>query len=247
MNRTLAKGRNELVIKLYNAGNSPEKIAKIIDCCTDNVYKILRASGIKFRYRKFTDEQLEALLKGRKSKSECARILGVDPGTIYERSKRIENHVRGYITEEDVRCMQHLRESGRTNDEIAQRMGIARLTVYRHIGNQPKEITDESLKYAHEVRKLKIQRLNNARMALLRRKQEEERIAAERRAAEEAARREKEALEKNKREIFDTFLSIGFPQELATSASSIIETAAQGAAILDNMKKKFAAAPAAVH
>ena len=98
-----------------------------------------------------------------------------------------------------------------------------------------------------DLRKLKIQRLNNAKMALLRKKQEEERIKAERRAAEEAARREKEALEKNKREIFDTFLSIGFPQELATSASSTIETAAQGAAILDNMKKKFAAAPTAVH
>lgn len=247
MNRTLAKGRNELVVKLYNAGKSPEKIAEIVGCCADNVYRILRSSGVKFRYRKFTDEQLESLLNEGKSKSECSRILGVNPNTIYRRTKRIENPVRNYINESEIACMLRLRENGYANEQIAQRMGLTARSVRNHIGNQPAEITSASKVYAHAVHKLNIQRRDSAKMAMIRRKQEEERIEAERRAAEEAARREKEALEKNKREIFDTFLSIGFPQELATSASSTIETAAQGAAILANMKKKFAAAPAAVH
>lgn len=254
MNRTLVNGRNELVVKLYESGKTPEKIAEIVGCCTDNVYKILRASGVEFRFRKFTNEQLTALLNEGKSMRECARILGVIPSTIYGRVKRMQNPVRETICETDVHCMQRLRENGYTNEQIAQRMGVNRLTVYRHIGTQPKEISDVSFKYACEVRKLKVQRRNNAKAAMLRRKQEEEekrieaeRIEAERRAAEEAARREKEALEKNRREIFDTILSIGFPQELATSASSTIETAAQGAAILENMKKRFSAAPTAVH
>lgn len=247
MNHTLAKGRNELVVKLYNAGNSPEKIAKIIDCCTDNVYKILRKRGVKFRGRKFTNEELCALLMEGKSQNECAQIFGVGQGTVSNRIKRIKNEFPSSASEDKTQSMQRLRENGYTNEEIARRMGVSVVTVYRYIGNQPEEITRASIEYATQLCKLKARRLNSAKMALLRKKQEEERIKAERRAAEEAARREKEALEKSKREIYDTVLSIGFPQELATSASSIIETAAQGAAILDNMKKKFAAAPAVVH
>lgn len=247
MNRTLAKGRDELVIKLYESGKAPGQIAGIVGCCTDNIYRILRANGIKFRYRLFTDEQLKSLLNEGNTLVECAQILNVSRNAVYARAKRNGMHVSNRIRDDEITCMQRLRENGYTNEQIAQRMGISENSVRRHIGNQPAEITNASQMYACELRKLKAQRRDNAKMALLRRKQEEERIEAERRAAEEAARREKEALEKNKREIFDTFLSIGFPQELATSASSTIETAAQGAAILDNMKKKFATAPAAVH
>lgn len=248
-------GRNELICKLYESGKSTREIGKMVGLYFTSVANVLRRNNIpmrpahriasgKPRYiprprkSKVNIEELRKLVAQRKSANEIAEHFGCTVNTVNYQLRKHGLYLNN-VTSEEIAKMREFRELGLTNEQIAKRIGRTYETVLRHIGHQPSEITENSVAYRVELRKLRSKRSISGKAIMEQKRIDEARIEAERKAAEEAARREEEARVTAETSIREILVACGLPSEIH------IETSAQGNAILANMKNRFAAAAAA--
>lgn len=67
---------------------------------------------------------------------------------------------RTKLTDEvDISSLMHLRDEGYSNAEIAEQLGVCKMTVYRYIGKQPKEIASERMRAGKE--KAEVERIHD--------------------------------------------------------------------------------------
>lgn len=255
MKPTRNPGRGELICKLYESGKSVKMIAEIVELSGATVRYYLKRNNVVMRpaHRiasgtpryiphprkpKVDAEELRKLVAKGTRVVDMAAHFNCAPDTVSRALKKYGWSIRN-VTNEEVKQMLELREQGLTSAQIAKRVGRSYYTVLNHIGYQPSEITENSVAYRTELRKLKSKRRISGKAIMEQKRIDEARIEAERKAAEEVARREEEARIAAETSIREILVACGLPSEIH------IETSAQGNTILANMQNQFAAAIAA--
>ena len=210
---------------MFNQGMPVEDIADVANISVPYTKNILRNMGIveSFRCGKIDDTKLVEMQASGAKLTEMASVFSCSTQAISCHIKKLGLRSQYFVSKESDEKMLKLRESGYTNNEIASRVGCSPQTVLRHIGEQPAEITNASIQYAAQLRKLKNERRQRAKAALIR--SEQLRIEAEKR---EQARVEKENIIKNMLSGFGISMD-----------NFHIDSAEHGDSILDNLRRKL--------
>lgn len=238
MKRAYTIERNELICDLFRKGKTIPELCESFHLGCASVKNILKENGINtcececsLRGELIT----RLLLEGEMGREEIARTAGVAKGAVayYVKKLGLPKHY-SCVTKQEIDSMLQARtEQGLSNAEIAERHGRSVITVNRHIGKQPAEISR-----IFRIAGIRKKRADNAAHAKARRYWEHAAFE-EKRKAEELARIEAERIERERiealraakeAEIRELLSSLGIPSENFT-----IDSVESGDAFLNNL------------
>jgi len=261
MKRIDNSARNELICNLYKAGHSCQAIGKMVDLDPTQIGNILHANNIEMRpahaYKKANKVALvpekryvfpkirkvdKKLLVQKRSEgtsvTQLAELFNCTKETI---SRHLHDLGLGdwtWVKPDEVAQMMTLRENGLTNAEIARRVGRCYESVVKHIGRQPDEITEASIRFRSELCSIKAKRRTSAKSALMRKAAEE---AAAEAARLEALRIAEEQRVKWENEVREVYTILRIPSE-----NVHIENAQEGIDLIASLQNHLNNRPTAV-
>lgn len=168
-----------------------------------------------------------AIKEGVKTYIQIAKDFGLSKNAVSYIAKNAGIIKIERINPQQVSEMLRLRAEGLSNEMIAQRTGWSESAVWRHLGSQPKEITEAYKKASGAIRSARTAARNAAKIAM-----------EEARKTEEAQRKESERREKEF-EIRCILDELNIPSE-----NIHIDSAEQGVEILrtiNSLTSKYAA------
>ena len=236
MQRAHTIERNELVIEMYKSGKTIKEISKEMNLGKEYTRKILVEAGVVTertcnRISMETRDRILEMLKESIPYGNIAAECGVTI-SIVSYYAYAYNLTTPSISKEQVETMLQLRKEGLNNNLIANRMGISYMTVIKHIGSQPAEITKIYTEAGVKIHQIRKEAQALAKGFFVRKEAEEaERIERERLEAERLERERIEALRVAKEnEIKEMLSALGIPAD-----SIRIESVEAGTAFLNNL------------
>lgn len=242
MKRAYTIERNELIVDLYKKGKTVAEISADMKLCKEHIRRILVENEVVERgpFRERISAEKAALIadmirRGGLSREEIANAAGCSRKTVSHYAKKLGySNIHKTYTTEQIEEMRRLRyEEGLNNAAIAERLGANALTVTRHIGTQPAEMTEIYKVAGARIRGITQTAQRKAKIAMRKLALEEKR------KAEEAARLEAERIEKERiealrlakeNEIKELLAELNIPCENFT-----IDSAENGDAFLNNL------------
>lgn len=256
MKHTNNSARNELICNLYKSGKSSTEIGKMVHLNSKYVCQILHNNNVEVRPRgriaKYRADNPEILRKIRKvdkkllvqkrsdgaSVTQLAELFNCTKETISRHLHDLGLGDRTWVKPDEVAQMMTLREDGLTNAEIALRVGRCYESIVKHIGRQPDEITEASIRFRSELCSIKAKRRSSAKSALMRKAAEE---AAAEAARLEALRIAEEQRVKWENEVREVYTILRIPSE-----NVHIENAQEGIDLIASLQNHLNNRPTAV-
>lgn len=236
MKRAYTIERNELVCDLYAKGKTITELCETFHLTECSIRGILKEGNVLLPQKKLSPRGeliTQMLLDGSIPRQEITNIVGVKKGCVayYVRKLGLEKDYN-VVTHHEVELMRQMRhEHGLNNADIARRLGRNVVTITKHIGKQPNEVTSIFRQAGQEKRHIDHRARVKARKYYEAAALEAARLEAERLERERIERERIEALRLAKEnEIKELLAELGIPCENFT-----IDSAENGDAFLNNL------------